>query len=334
MSHPPSKLERRYQRLLWAYPTNYRAERGPEIVGTYLDLAGPGRRWPSLADAADLLGGGLRQRLRAAGALGLLTGVRTAATLALTTATALAAVWFVLVEAKPEHELFYSFGPFHSLGAVVWLGWIVASVLVATLPAPWPRIAVTVAIVLTMAVAPASALTGYPRPALYILLPQVALGVVALARPDHAGPWHRFAPLGGTASATAISMVTGLSAANYGWSSGSIVGGAAFALIIWAGVLTFGYLMRGDSRGLWAALVLLTPVSLLMVRPLAPYHQSEGSPSWLELAGSAVILTVGSVAVLLLAVVLHDRLRRVLLPTAPSHCPTCGRSGGQHPSAR
>jgi hypothetical protein len=63
-------LERRYRRLLRAYPPTYRAERGEEIVSTYLELAGPGQDWPSVGDAADALPGGIRQRLRAKGALG------------------------------------------------------------------------------------------------------------------------------------------------------------------------------------------------------------------------------------------------------------------------
>ncbi|MEU4427969.1 hypothetical protein AB0F81_45725, partial [Actinoplanes sp. NPDC024001] len=60
-----SDLERRYRRLVRIfYPAGYRAERGTEIVGTYLALASPDRRWPSAADAGDLAAGGLRQRLR------------------------------------------------------------------------------------------------------------------------------------------------------------------------------------------------------------------------------------------------------------------------------
>jgi hypothetical protein len=75
-------LERRYRRLLRAYPAAYRAERGDEIVGTFLDTAGPDRRWPHVRDAADLLGDGLRQHLRARHARGLEAGAPLAATLA------------------------------------------------------------------------------------------------------------------------------------------------------------------------------------------------------------------------------------------------------------
>src|SRR5262249_22164662 len=47
-------LERRYRRLLLAYPAEYRRERGDEIVGILLDDAAPGRTWPDWSDAADL----------------------------------------------------------------------------------------------------------------------------------------------------------------------------------------------------------------------------------------------------------------------------------------
>jgi hypothetical protein len=56
-------LERRYRRLLLAYPKAYRAERGDEIVGTLLDAAPPDRRRPAVRQAAALIFGGLRVRL-------------------------------------------------------------------------------------------------------------------------------------------------------------------------------------------------------------------------------------------------------------------------------
>jgi hypothetical protein len=58
-------LERRYRRLLLAYPKAYRAERGGEIVGTLLDAAAPDRRRPAFREAAALIFGGLRVRLGA-----------------------------------------------------------------------------------------------------------------------------------------------------------------------------------------------------------------------------------------------------------------------------
>lgn len=63
-----SDPERRYRWLLHTYPAVYHQTRGAEIAGAYLDLAGPDRRWQSPADVADVLAGGARERLQAAGA--------------------------------------------------------------------------------------------------------------------------------------------------------------------------------------------------------------------------------------------------------------------------
>lgn len=57
-------LDRWYAALLRAYPRWYRRERGVEIVTTLLDAAPPGRRRPTGRDIFDLVGGGLRCRLR------------------------------------------------------------------------------------------------------------------------------------------------------------------------------------------------------------------------------------------------------------------------------
>jgi hypothetical protein len=57
------RLAERYGRLLEAYPERYRTQRGEEILGTLLDSARPGQRWPSAREAAALLAGGLRTRL-------------------------------------------------------------------------------------------------------------------------------------------------------------------------------------------------------------------------------------------------------------------------------
>lgn len=55
-------LATRYRMLLGLYPRRYRAERGDEILGTLLDAARPGQRWPSRRDTASMIIGGLRVR--------------------------------------------------------------------------------------------------------------------------------------------------------------------------------------------------------------------------------------------------------------------------------
>ncbi|GAA2394898.1 hypothetical protein [Dactylosporangium salmoneum] len=57
-------LQRRYARLMLAYPRAYRRTHGAEIVTTLMDAAGPDRSRPTAAEARDLLLGGLRQRFR------------------------------------------------------------------------------------------------------------------------------------------------------------------------------------------------------------------------------------------------------------------------------
>lgn len=62
----PAALTRRYERLLLAYPADYRATHGAEIVGTLLETAEPGRARPAPREAAGLIKGGLAARARKA----------------------------------------------------------------------------------------------------------------------------------------------------------------------------------------------------------------------------------------------------------------------------
>jgi len=55
-------LERRYRRLLRAYPARYRRERGQEILSTLLEGTSQDRRWPTMRDGRALLAGGMRVR--------------------------------------------------------------------------------------------------------------------------------------------------------------------------------------------------------------------------------------------------------------------------------
>jgi hypothetical protein len=59
-------LERRYARLLGAYPAGYRHEHQQEMLATLLDSADPGQRHPSAREAVALVVGGLRTRARLA----------------------------------------------------------------------------------------------------------------------------------------------------------------------------------------------------------------------------------------------------------------------------
>jgi hypothetical protein len=59
-----AELERRYRRLLWAYPRSYRHAHGDDLLTTLMDAAEPGRSRPTRADVVDLARGALRQRFR------------------------------------------------------------------------------------------------------------------------------------------------------------------------------------------------------------------------------------------------------------------------------
>jgi hypothetical protein len=57
-------LARRYRRLLFLFPADHRREYAEEMIGVLLASTPEGRRRPRLADALDLIAGGLRARLR------------------------------------------------------------------------------------------------------------------------------------------------------------------------------------------------------------------------------------------------------------------------------
>lgn len=82
-------LERRYRRLLLAYPADHRREHGEEMLGVLLDDAAPGSTRPDLRATADLLRGAARIRVARADARGWGDGL---AVVSLVT-TALACLW-------------------------------------------------------------------------------------------------------------------------------------------------------------------------------------------------------------------------------------------------
>ncbi|MEH0933381.1 GlsB/YeaQ/YmgE family stress response membrane protein [Micromonospora sp. CPCC 205558] len=328
-----SPLESRYRRLLWAYPGDYRIERGDEIVGTYLDTVGPGRRWPSPHDALDLLGGGLRERLRGYGALGLAAGFPLAATAALSTLVAVAAFLLLQVEFEdPRFARLDPVGPFQTLGAVIWLGWLVVGLAATTLPGSWTRTAAAGGLLLTIAVPPVAAVIGQPGPPLFVLVPTAALGLVTLALPSHPGWVARSLPplTAGCVTAASVAFSAAENGGNMFTSYGStpellaMAGGSMVALVLLVGL---GRALRADDAGLWAALLLATPAGLLGADQLsqAIWGTSGGGPT-----STAFAVTAGSILLVgaaLLAAALagqaarHQTVRRRVLDSA---CPTCG----------
>lgn len=56
------RLRRRYERLLFTYPSAYRRAHGDEMISTLLEAARPDQRFPAPREATSLLFGGLRTR--------------------------------------------------------------------------------------------------------------------------------------------------------------------------------------------------------------------------------------------------------------------------------
>jgi hypothetical protein len=321
-------LERRYRRLLRAYPPAYRAARGAEITGTYLDLAGPGRRWPGPGDVADVLRGGLRERLRASGAHDAAAGVRLAATVALAASAALA-IWQLLLRSLPGQVLVTYpgpgpvpprlFGPFVTVGVVPDAAWVLAAMAAAARPARVPRVLAAVALFLTLAAVPFAYLTHHLPPRT-VVFPQLALGLAALALPARRSWAARLAPGLTVVAATGICLVRGWlgadrwrSLAGWGWWHHWYPGSAASGEQQIAVALVAGTFLAGctctrwrDSRWLWAALTLLTPAALLWLLPAAFPAGSGGPGLWLITLFAAAIAAMTS-AVIPLALKLTAR---------------------------
>jgi hypothetical protein len=135
--------EQRCRVLLKAFPTEYRCERGDEIVGVLLDTSEPARRWPTLRTAADLVSAGLRARAKLTSqghaSMAVIDGMRLAALVGLCVQAAFA----VAMIAHRAHDgmLFYATNNAWSTTAldVLAAAWVVSFLLVV---AGRPRLAV------------------------------------------------------------------------------------------------------------------------------------------------------------------------------------------------
>ena len=239
----------------------------------------------------------------------------------------LAAVWLGGIERTPPPPWYVQlgFGPFLSLGAPVWIAWLVAALMVAIRPGRWARHGIGVALLLTLALVPVSALTGLARPPLFVLVPQAALGVLALAWPSSGSPWLRFVPLG---LATIAGSIASLNQGFWYRPYSDLLLPAAAAILLGAALaIAMVLARRHDSRGLWATLVLLTPVGLLALVWLTDVTwnmiHNVYAPNWAALALTAVVCVGFGLAVVGLAVAGHAR--RSSRPAPPvGRCPTCG----------
>jgi hypothetical protein len=266
-----------YRKLLFAYPWRYRAERGDELIGAYLEMAGDRRR-PRLADATDLIVGGLRQRLRSAGLAGLADGLPIAAALAMAAGSALAVFFLLTVEpGKVSTVGWLRVGPFGTLGSVVFVAWLLAAVTTAVAPGAPTRLAVagTIGTLLVVTVLSKKSLAmiqvdGLPA---YIIVPLLGLALLALAQARDSGWLLRLLPLASaitTAGWLKVGGAEGARVAAYGSCCEPseplpmALTTAALGLLLAGTAAAIALGRRGDQRGLWALTILIPPVMLLV----------------------------------------------------------------------
>ncbi len=130
-----SALERRYRRLLRAYPGWYLADRGEEMLGTVLEADTRGRAWPSAREAKTLIMGGLRVRGGQGERLGMAASLRQVGLFAaVLIASTYAAINLATLKGRFGGRGFpFPPGPF------TWVGVIIGLLTLIAMTAVWPR---------------------------------------------------------------------------------------------------------------------------------------------------------------------------------------------------
>jgi hypothetical protein len=288
------ELERRYRRLLGAYPAGYRRERGDEIVGTFLEGAPPGQSRPSLADTADVVAAGLRARLGVldTGDAGL--GLRTAAPVALAVAAGMATIGLVRdSQSTAGHP-----SPFQP-ALFVYAAWLLAVAGRVVLPAVVARLLAGVALLGTLAALVAMSWSwSSPSPG-WSLMALALLGCVAVAGGSArlstrergvlaAGTLASVAVLGGSALLVSTtggpSWLTSRQLVNNQYQSAVEAVVAVAIAVLLAGMAVLGRLR--DQRWRAAALVLLVATGWLLVPSF-----SGGDSRWV--LGAVIVLSIG-----------------------------------------
>ncbi|OLE21565.1 MAG: hypothetical protein AUG44_27165 [Actinobacteria bacterium 13_1_20CM_3_71_11] len=255
-------LERRYRRLLVAYPAGYRERRADEIITTYLDLAAPGQVRPTLADAIDLVASGLRQRFRVPADFA--AGRDLAGPVALALAGGLSMFLWLAVE--PLHGP--GTGRAATWGPVAYAAWLVGVAGWVVLPRRYGRWSVGFAMAVTVAVLPATALTGASRPPLWVVFALVGFGALTLATPPPRSATVRGAVVTGALVTAALgkALLAGRLpetrwAQGYYWPTmalaGLVVAGATAGVA--AAAVPAAVRGRPVRPWLWAALLLALP---------------------------------------------------------------------------
>jgi hypothetical protein len=168
---PAVTLERYCRRLLMAYPADFRARRGDELVATMIEVTTPGRRRPRLADALDLVASGLRCRIAAATPAGLESGLAMAAPVGLAVAAGISLFAWWRVEPMGAH----------TVGPIAYGAWLLAAASRLLSRPRLSRVLVAVAIAITLVLPAVAAAVGLDRPPLWVLMALSAFGLLVLA---------------------------------------------------------------------------------------------------------------------------------------------------------
>jgi hypothetical protein len=227
---PEELLYRRYRWLLRAYPAGYRESRGEEMIGLLLDAARPGRRWPTPAEAADLLFGGLRRRIGWFPFAAVSAGLSAAGVVALALAAGLSLFWLTGYELAGEpnwvQEGASGLGPFETSAPIMYAAWILTAAVVC-LVGRYARLLILFSISLVVAMPYLADLFGLPQPPgdflllsnlIYLEPPTldfdtalIVLGLVALAAPARPAPRTR------RAIAAAVPAIAAVGGPAVGW---------------------------------------------------------------------------------------------------------------------
>jgi hypothetical protein len=301
-----STLERRYRLLLRCYPARYRLDRGSELIGTLLDMAAPGQRWPAPTDAADLVVNGLRRRAREDATPGLAGGLRIAGPVALLLAGALAGFlwlggeWLAGAAATgPRAHV----GPFRTLAPVAYAVWLVAVLGNATLPWAVARHdLLTAAVAATVLLPPAAVLTGAPRPPVWVVASLTLCGLAALAgSAAYAPPRIRRgvavgAATGAGAAATVLRLWVPGSTGYYGpvLRVAGLLAAAMIGAVAVVGAVA-GRRRMPWPRWCWSVLPLALPAAWLISVDRAPF--ALGRLGQFLLAASSIVAAMAFLAV-------------------------------------
>ncbi len=261
MSHDELRLERDYRRLLRLYPRAWRAYREEELLSVLLQRAADEHRTRvSRADSLDLLGHAAEAQLDRAFAW-LPWPIRDkVASAALVTASVLALLLLIgeLIGAQyrlPGTSPYFQVGPVQSIGAVLYLGFLLAAALWVRRRAVGARLlAVLSAAYALGALVPLGART-LPWPRDFVLVTFVLLGLLSsLATPRTTRAVTRGVVRYGTLLLASIAIGVVLTRLPLEWSFGTMTTSGMVAFMALATALPFaavaavGYAAWVDRR--------------------------------------------------------------------------------------